>query len=35
MQKKESHIIEAAKKTDFDIEKLKIAWSKTNSEKFE
>ena len=35
MQKKESYIIEAAKKNDFDIEKLKVAWSKSNSEKFE
>ena len=35
MHKKESHIIQAAKKDDFDIEKLKIAWSKANSEKFE
>ncbi len=34
MQKKESHIIEASKKDDFDIEKLKIAWSKANAEKF-
>ena len=35
MHKKESHIIQAAKKDDFDIEKLKVAWSKANSEKFE
>ena len=35
IQKKESHIIEAAKRDDFDIEKLKVAWSKANSEKFE
>ncbi len=35
MHKKESHIIKAAKKDDFDIEKLKVAWSKANSEKFE
>ena len=34
MQKKESYIIEAAQKDDFDIEKLKVAWSKANSEKF-
>ena len=35
MQKKESHIIEATKKDDFNIEKLKIAWARANSEKFE
>ncbi len=35
MQKKERHIIEAAKRVDFDIEKLKAAWSMANSEKFE
>ena len=28
MQKKESYTIEAAQKDDFDIEKLKVAWSK-------
>ena len=35
MHKKESHIIEAAKRDDFDIDQLKLAWSKANSEKFE
>ena len=34
MHKKESHIIEAARGDDFDIEKLKTAWIKANSEKF-
>ena len=35
MQKKESHIIQAAKKDDFNIKKLRVAWARANSEKFE
>ncbi len=34
MKRKEYHLINAAKKKDFDIKKLKIAWKKANSEKF-
>ena len=35
MTKKEKHLIEAAKKENFNIEKLKEAWSKASNEKWE
>ena len=35
MTKKEKHLIEAAKEENFNIEKLKEAWSKASNEKWE
>ena len=35
MNKKEKHLIEAAKQDNFNIEKLKEAWTKTSNEKWE
>ena len=35
MTKKEKHLIEAAKKKNFNIDKLKEAWSKASNEKWE
>jgi hypothetical protein len=35
MSKKEKHLIEAAKEKNFNIEKLKVAWTKASNEKWE
>ena len=35
MTKKEKHLIEAAKEENFNIEKLKEAWSKASNEQWE
>ena len=35
MTKKEKHLIEAAKEENFNIDKLKEAWSKASNEKWE
>ena len=35
MTKKEKHLIEAAKKEDFNIEKLRVAWENASNEKWE
>ena len=35
MTKKEKHLIEAAKKEDFNMEKLRVAWENASNEKWE